>query len=111
MPWCNSPDRVDIIVALLHQEFRSSYSFKNMYFLDDNLSGERRILYGSAEVRNSSSNVSTLVEKFRNSKRPVIFYLLYKHHEIHRGYCMAARIYETIATMIFSREITSYLHA
>ena len=60
MPWCNSPDRVDIIVALLHQEFRSSYSFKNMYFLDDDLSGERRILYGSAEVRNSSSNVEKI---------------------------------------------------
>ena len=67
--------------------------------------------YFTSERNERVKYFPTLVEKFRNSKRPVIFYLLYKHHEIHRGYCMAARIYETIATMIFSREITSYLHA
>ena len=67
--------------------------------------------YFTRSFRSLVKYFSTLVEKFRNSKRPVIFYLLYKHHEIHRGYCMAARICETIATMIFSREITSYLHA
>ena len=97
-----------------------------MYFLDDNLSGKGeyymevrryeiplRMLkkYFTSERNERVKYFSTLVEKFRNFKRPVIFYLLYKHHEIHRGYCMAARIYETIATMIFSREITSYLHA
>ena len=67
--------------------------------------------YFTSERNERVKYFSTLVEKFRNSKRPVIFSLLYKHHEIHRGYCMAARIYETIVTMIFSREITSYLHA